>query len=309
MFNILYKEFLRRYTDWLDPFSSQLLDRLKADDGSLHPDLALEYLLQYPDKVPNLYVSKTMSFIKQDVSLIESSLACCWDPHYRGAGIALFETILERAKHVKDHDETIAGKVMEWALISELRSKELGSAPNKPYALLFNFYKDKLSQIDINDVSSFFVHQQSPQDAFAHHFEDFPPHQIWRLFIDAKLQKSENGWLDYEHREPGALMAMLNCIKFLEDNISALVNIDLLKNIQKLCSSSVNNLTSEIYPGEFRDNEKVGYGLKMGKNLSLRGFFELDSNITQGDKDYYFTHDKINDCRFESRALSTEEIN
>lgn len=46
-------------------------------------------------------------------------------------------------------------------------------------------------------------------------FRAIKPEEFWRFFIDGNKQKNENGWLGFEGREPGYLIAMMKAFQIL----------------------------------------------------------------------------------------------
>lgn len=75
-------------------------------------------------------------------------------------------------------------------------------------------------------------------------FQAIKPDQFWRFFIDGINQKEENGWLGFEYREAGYLLAMMNAFLKISEPIEDLNN--LIKNIHLISTSNVKNLNYDI---------------------------------------------------------------
>ena len=164
---------------------------------------------------------------------------------------------------------------------------------------LIEFYKNNVSPVKPQPIDDFF-HEQS---TYEQHFDTFPRSEIWRMFIDAEKQRKENGWLDFEAREPGYIQAMLTGWDVMVESLNEPVSISLIKKLHAACSNNVNDLNDGCIPGSFRDNQNSGVGLEYGENASVDGILE----IMQFDLETHYAINK-RDSRLDVPKESLENL-
>ena len=80
-----------------------------------------------------------------------------------------------------------------------------------------------------------------------------PPTEVWRFFIDGNRQ--DEGWVNFENKEPGYLQAMTKAFQKIFLPSSDLES--LAKELHLIASTGVNNTHYEVYRDQF-SNEKPG---------------------------------------------------
>ena len=109
------------------------------------------------------------------------------------------------------------------------------------------------------------------------------------LNVDYKKSKKERlkdlldkhqGWLGFESKEPGYLMGMTKGLCFILESIDnkRKLNVNLIKELHRLCMDKVKNTRENTKPGEFRsDNDVAAWDILPGGCETFEGLVE---NIT-----------------------------
>ena len=73
--------------------------------------------------------------------------------------------------------------------------------------------KNKRSKKDLEEIIDTYkaLYNQNSSNLF----RAIKPEEFWRFFVDGNKQKIENGWLGFEDREPGYLLAMMKAFQIL----------------------------------------------------------------------------------------------
>lgn len=71
-------------------------------------------------------------------------------------------------------------------------------------------------------------------------YDSIPESETWRLLLDLKLQQNpkEQGYIEYEKREPGSLQCMLNAFKFVCDTIQKPLTPDYIRSIHRIAAKA-----------------------------------------------------------------------
>jgi hypothetical protein len=106
----------------------------------------------------------------------------------------------------------------------------------------------------------------------------YPPHELWRLYVDGKDWRDQNGWEGYESREKGSINAALESLcstaLFLNKMESFELSVPLIQEINEKCGTNV-ALLKEKNLGEIReDNNTVFFGIP-GIHASIKGIEEF----------------------------------
>ena len=144
--------------------------------------------------------------------------------------------------------------------------------------------------------------QLTGKNNFSEAFKDFPQDNKWRLFIDSKKQIEENGWLDFECREPGYLQGMYAAWDLVENSIEDDLSIGLIKSLHLQCTGGVRGMVNSLTPGCFRQGCSRN-GLSEGENVSIAGLIELI------ESEHYNRHYHIENAfiKFPTRELALFE--
>lgn len=162
-----------------------------------------------------------------------------------------------------------------------------------------------------------YAHYNLPEDLSAWHkpsdetarekfnawFKDFPQDDIWRLFYDGYLQRLENGWREYENREPGFMIATFQAFLFLIQTIDAPLSLNIILGLHFAATLDVKKLNTETIPGRCRNNLGVCFDLLPREsghedaNASLAGLIQLAKNEKQPEK-YKILHYRSRRRRF-----------
>jgi len=89
------------------------------------------------------------------------------------------------------------------------------------------------------------------------YLRNFDQAQLFRFFVDGRLQKRYKGWLGYEGREPGSVQAMLNGFACMVDNLQLqhLLSCTYLRNLHRICMLHVKTANPNTSPGDVRHLE------------------------------------------------------
>ncbi len=108
------------------------------------------------------------------------------------------------------------------------------------------------------------------------YFDDISILEVWRLFIDGVKQKEENGWKQFEKREPGYLQAVCKAMAYALNHIDDDLTVALIQTLHKLAMEGVsytrykNTLEK---PGEIRSSWAAYYIAK--DTLTKNGIREI----------------------------------
>ncbi len=120
--------------------------------------------------------------------------------------------------------------------------------------------------------------------------QDFHSHysktEIWRLFVDGALYtiNSNQGWLDYEAREGGALKACFQGLNLCTSNLEAPLTLDYLKTLHQTVTKNVTGEMIEGPRGNFR-SKTPQFTLQPERNTP-EGFLDLINEINKGPNGY-----------------------
>ncbi|GGI82293.1 Fic family protein [Legionella impletisoli] len=240
--------------------SKQLLELVSPEVDQLNLELARDFLDDHQTVDLNFYLtrddepSKTTLWhciTSKDLALIDKVLN---HPSLKDKPVKHWVYIFHCFVDVLTHPE-----IME-RLVKFCKTKI------PPVESVMNLM-DTLERIFPNKMAE----RLTPRELFSEHFCDFPPQELWRLFVDAVLQKKENGWLNYESREPGSIEGMVRAFSFLRESISQSLSPDLIRRLHARCSAHFIDKT----PGRFRDGAGVNFGLGYGHNTSMSGLIEV----------------------------------
>lgn len=100
------------------------------------------------------------------------------------------------------------------------------------------------------------------------------PNDIWRLFVDKDVWDKEDGWWDFEFREPGYLRAMYTAFQEIHDPTIPLTP----EYIERLHFLATNNVKNTHYDGETKFEDKIGQF--RGCDNHNGGFYLCKSNCS-----------------------------
>lgn len=95
------------------------------------------------------------------------------------------------------------------------------------------------------------------------YFNDISILEAWRLFIDGRKQKKENGWRGFEIREPGYLSSICKCMAYALSRMNDEIDVNFIQELHKLALENVANTNYDLIPekpGQIRSH-KSSYGL------------------------------------------------
>lgn len=251
-----------------DPISHELFSILRPEIGCPDPQAALKFIMDHKQSSIDFYLKRF--FFGYELSLFKLILL--------SRDIALITAMFEHfsIKTTRSHD---------WEAVYESFQNHIDAIHKldvEILKLLLNFFKPRLPSIR-GQGHPVVVEDKTPIENFRHYFADFPTEEIWRLFIDGYKQKQETGWLDYEIREPGCMLAMLRGMIHVIENIEEPLDIPMLCKLHALCSTNVSGLLESNKAGIFRNNTISEVGLFYGSNCSIVGFIEM---VEQKGNDY-----------------------
>jgi hypothetical protein len=94
-------------------------------------------------------------------------------------------------------------------------------------------------------------------------FSEYPAHESYRIFVDGRFHKDQQGFVGYEMREPGCIKAIYDALSYALSlsNLREKLGVNFIKEIHKRLTSDVdipkeNNLTA---PGKFRVSKGNGF--------------------------------------------------
>lgn len=97
--------------------------------------------------------------------------------------------------------------------------------------------------------------------------------ESYRIVVDGRLHKSENGPMEYERREPHSIQNVLQAIceaqKYIEQK--SVLTIEFFKKIHKICRDDITVLR-EVPSGEFITKDNHGFPISQ---ISVKGLEEL----------------------------------
>lgn len=125
----------------------------------------------------------------------------------------------------------------------------------------------------------------------------YPIEEMYRLFVDGRLYSVdkytlwEDGWIDYEKREPGSLSSMFKGLEYilqLINNNTHFINLDLIKNLHRICMQYVKgknnyNRHSVNATGDFRSLYESSFQLHRDHIATVKGLANLLNEIEYGD--------------------------
>jgi Ankyrin repeats (3 copies)/Fic/DOC family len=122
-------------------------------------------------------------------------------------------------------------------------------------------------------------------------FNGFNPANSWRLAVDGTQQKSDNGWLGWEAREPNSISAMKKVFDYIYQYGDEPITVNTLRQIHTLAVKEVGGLNGRanhanelVKPGAFRTTE-VGLRISLGFNATEDGLNYL-LKLTSDDQYY-----------------------
>ncbi|MDP1604040.1 MAG: Fic family protein [Legionella sp.] len=243
------------FYSYMNPQSYQLLEIIRPDPGCPDPEAAKDFIKENQNNYLNFYLKK--KFDGYDVTVLEFCMG-----HHE---LMLVEALLNHPsmKDRKNHD---------WRAVFQC----IAISFNSPEILsrLIEFFTNRLPVVKQQKLHMDSITTDSPMDSYNHYFSDFPQEEIWRLFIDGNKQSAENGWLDYEIREPGYMTGMINGLLHVKERICDPLTVELLLELHIVCSTNVTNL-NESTPGEFRHEKEVEFAFHHNVNASVAGLIEL----------------------------------
>ncbi len=82
----------------------------------------------------------------------------------------------------------------------------------------------------------------------------FDKNQLFRLFIDGRLQSKYDGWRGYENMESGSTQSMLNAFSFMIDNfeLNNALNANYILKLHKIAMFNVKTKNIKSSPGDLR---------------------------------------------------------
>lgn len=111
--------------------------------------------------------------------------------------------------------------------------------------------------------------------------QQYPRRELYRLIVDGRFHKNEQGWAGYENREKGCLKAAFNgltlAITKLEDTT---LTTDYIKQLHKACTTNILKMNSNR-PGVFRE-APVRFGL-MADMTTRDGLLEILKMMRMGE--------------------------
>jgi len=271
--------------------SYKLFKIMGFDEKASKPDLeaASEFIRKNSDGSFDFYLKKKNYGI--EYSIIQLSLV--------HANLNLVDAILTHPSMMnqKTHDWDTVFKCLEYSLVHPLMLFKL-----------VEFYKHRIPEVKYVAVIKS-IPSDSPLDSFHNYFSDFPAEEIWRLFIDGTKQKKENGWLDYERREKGCMMGMMNGLSHVKDHINDVLTVKLLLDLHAACSTNVMNL-NKSNPGTFRHNDSAGFPFLYNGNMSINGVIELLEREFKENLTYNVSQQKSpgNQLQLFAKAQPSNEI-
>lgn len=127
------------------------------------------------------------------------------------------------------------------------------------------------SKLHSNDPAIASIISTTPEIAISDFESKFPKEDLWRLVVDGILYanmpelalqglKNENGWVDYETREPGSLLGFLYGWTYCLDTLKTQpkhtsLTRDFIEELHRRVNINVKNLGSD----EFRESADQGY--------------------------------------------------
>ncbi|MBI5448620.1 MAG: Fic family protein [Gammaproteobacteria bacterium] len=287
--------------------SSQLMEILRPEKGSPGPQEAQRFIEQHQDKPLNFYFTKN-TYIWDPSSPVKISILGC-------GSNSMFDTSLLNS--MLNHPSMKDCKSHDWKIVFEVFTSVIANNAQHKLTLLTNFFKPRLPlNKKLPDITAWLAQTMpfdlderlSPGELFDAHFSDFPSEEIWRLFIDGEKQRKENGWLDYECREPGFMLGMMSGFSHLKEHISEPLSSALLLDLHAACCTGVSNLSNTVSTAKYRDNVEVEYGLGE-ENASVMGLIELSEEQARGGYSYKMKYFHLKDVfGIHATAQPMEEI-
>lgn len=258
--------------------SQQLIDILRPDEETeitkKDPKAAFNFYMQHKDEPVDVYLVK--NYLGSQYTLLDLCILADKD---------LFYALL-------DNPYLHSLPTHPWGLVFNMLTSY--SQKEDINTTLFNFFKARIPKTSIlNGIDEFYFPKINDENIFNFHFADYPSSEIWRLLIDGRLQKKEQGWIDYEKREFGSVKALLNGLKFVKETIDLPLTSDLLRELHHACSNNVKKLEANHSPGKFRNESFTSFGLIYDINATVPGLIELYQNMKSDQVSYMLWFGKI----------------
>lgn len=129
-------------------------------------------------------------------------------------------------------------------------------------------------------------------------FKYISPLDYWRFVIDYKLQQDpeELGWLEYNKREPGSVAGLLDAFSYMLKTVNReALSEKLIKKLHLLALQNV-AMKKDKFPGQFRNNRGVSFGITRGKNGTEKGMDRIfNKKIEAVEYNLYDGRDEVFD--------------
>jgi|GEM_PF-5924496 len=265
-------------------FSKALFDMLCKNDEHINYEEIIDWLQQEPPVSLDYSYSKS-AFTRKPASLLEVLLKDS------GRNLEKKQQVLEL---VLEKDNPLHNYQKKKNI---LQNNILDIYSNITYGIEKSPVFSKLKRTLVEHYERNYPIARLPEDIEIYETEDileqisdFPNEERWRLLVDAKLQKNEQAWLDYEKREPGSMVSLRKAFDFMVTTLDAKLNASLIKNVYLRCRNH-----KKQYDGSPLDMHHTfgassfGVSFENG-NLTVRGLPELEENQKN---DYNFCSGRV----------------
>lgn len=115
----------------------------------------------------------------------------------------------------------------------------------------------------------------------------YPQKELYRLIVEGDKLQKENGWVEYEKRQPGCLESFFSGLALAITDIEHLqLDIQTIRNLHKACTQGIKG-NNETTPGEFRaSNIEMSFEINMD-SATEEGILEL-LDMIEAEKDFPF---------------------
>lgn len=166
---------------------------------------------------------------------------------------------------------------------------------------LKNYIKKHFLPVEVKNTAPYYTELRGKLN-LKYQFQHLSIKEYWRLFIDGNKQQRENGWLDFELREPGYLKGMIKGWEYIAEHLEAKLSATFIQMLHKKCTNQVKNMLNNTVCGIFRAYESPYQNLSLRVNSSLRGKLELMEAEDRAQ------HYQVEDEVIVSLSLSSMEI-